>query len=100
MQTAGGKADAWPGMQGFEHADGRLAAASTVKALVGKLPGKLLSQWAPLFYMPLVLGMTADPDAACRQMLSGTLEALIQVKALWARRPKSFSWSATCSCCT
>ena len=65
--------------QGFEHADGRLAAASTLKALIGKLPEKLLAQWVPLFYMPLVLGMMADPDASCRQMLSAALGALLQV---------------------
>ena len=66
-------------LQGFEHADGRLAAASTLKALIGKLPDRLQAQWAPLFYMPLVLGLVAEQDAACRHMLSAALGALLQV---------------------
>ena len=66
-------------LQGFEHADGRLAAASTLKALIGKLPDGLQAQWAPLFYMPLVLGLVAEQDAACRHMLSAALGALLQV---------------------
>ena len=65
--------------QGYEHAEGRLITISTVKALVGKLPEKLLTQWASLLFMPLVSGLVNDEDAACRQLLGATLQDLLQV---------------------
>ena len=67
-------------VQGYEHAEGRLVAASTLRALVGKLPQALLTQWAPLFFMPLVLGLVNDEDAACRQLLAATVSDLLQVR--------------------
>lgn len=65
--------------QGYEHAEGRMIAISTLKVLLGKLPEKLMTQWAPLFYMPLVLGLVNDEDAACRQLLAAAASDLLKV---------------------
>ena len=67
--------------QGSEHAEGRMIAISTLKVLLGKLPEKLMTQWAPLFYMPLVLGLVNDEDAACRQLLAAAASDLLKVTA-------------------
>ena len=56
-----------------------MIAVSTLRVLLGKLPEKLLTQWAPLFYMPLVLGLVNDEDAACRQLLAAAVSDLLKV---------------------
>ena len=65
---------------GFEHASGRQAAASTLRALCFKLPGPLLDTWAPVFFLPLVAQQVNEDDATCRRELSAAVLALFQVR--------------------
>lgn len=64
---------------GFEHAGGRQAAASTLRALCLKLPPPLLDTWAPTFFLPLLAQLVSEDDSACRGELSTAVLALFQV---------------------
>ena len=65
----------------FEHAAGRQAAASTLRALSFKLPTPLLDTWAPVFFLPLVAQLVNEDDNGCQRELSAAVQALFQANS-------------------
>ncbi len=50
-----------------------------MQALTVRFPNALIEEWAPVFFMALVVRLVNDPSAACRDMYEQALKTLLQV---------------------
>lgn len=66
----------------YEHEIGRLSALDLTLVLINKLPKPMLENYAPVIFMPLVVQLTSDGSAKCRQEVGKTLIGLIKVRSL------------------
>ena len=51
-----------------------------MQALSVRFPDALIEEWAPVFFMALVVRLVNDPSAACRDMNEQALKTLLQVR--------------------
>lgn len=51
-----------------------------MQALSVRFPDALIEEWAPVFFMALVVRLVNDPSAACRDMYEQALRTLLQVR--------------------